>query len=137
MSNRRGTQLTKFEFDALSNYFDVCGIDYVDVSYQFRVGEHTGYIYTKNRKLKRAIEEAYKLKIDCVAKRKNGEVDIIEVKNVASCGAIGQLLSYKILYDNVSSRKVNLILICRFCNENVRKVCRFYKIDIVIINGGR
>lgn len=135
MSGRKGTQLTKFEFEILSWYFDCCGNDYTDIKYQVRVGVHTEYQYTKNRKLKRAIEDAYKLKIDCVARRKSGEVDIIEVKDVASVGAIGQLLAYKVLYDNVNERKIILTLLCRYANENVRKVCSVYKINILEMGG--
>jgi len=135
MNSRRGTQLTKFEFEMLRRYFSKFSKDYIDIEYQVKVGVHTEYEFVKDRKLRKMIEDSYKLKIDCVAVQKDGIVDLIEVKNVANTGAIGQLLAYKVLYNEEYKKDCNMILLCKAINENIREVCEYYDIVVITMKG--
>lgn len=129
---RKGTELTEFEFEMLRRYFLDRSHDYIDIQYQVKVGKHTTYEFVKDRKLRKMIEDGYKLKIDCVAVKMGGMVDLIEIKNVANTGAIGQLLAYKVLYEDEHKRDCKMILLCRAINENIRKACEFYKIVVIM-----
>lgn len=131
--SRRGTQLNKFEFEVLQEYFKDRSPDYYDISYQRKVGRHTEYKHIKDRKIRKMVEDGYKLKIDCVAKRKDELDEIIEVKRVADPGAIGQLLSYEVLYEEEFNRSCQLILLCRFIGENIKAVCDYFDIKVIVI----
>jgi len=134
MDGRKGTELTKFEWDMLYKYFDIKDTEYLDVKYQFRVGKIAMEVEGVDRKMMREIMATTRLKIDCVAKRNDGVTEIIEVKRVASAGAVGQLLTYKYHHRKEYHDQVELVLVCNYITNDVNDVCEKYKITVVVIN---
>lgn len=99
--------------------------------YDVRVGEGVdpGPGYEEEwRRLARLLTQK---RIDVVAE-KDGEVWIFEVKPDAGLGAIGQVLSYKVLYmkEHKDVHKVQLAIVTTRVDDDIREVCKEYGITV-------
>ncbi len=127
---RRNTELSKFEWDMLQKWRRGKSKKNKTYEYQVRVGSGADVEAVKSKWMKKCIRANSRLKIDCVVRRNNIPERIIEVKNIASPGAIGQLLCYKYLYDKEHDVYVKMTLLCKFASADIYELCDDNDIEI-------
>ena len=127
---RHNSELSIFEWEMLQIWIDQNHVSGNSYFYSYRVGAGADTECVKEKWMRKMIRHNSRLKIDCVRKGINGEVEIIEVKKVAEPGAIGQLICYKLLYDEEHGTDVRLILLCRFASNTMLQLCDLFNIKI-------
>lgn len=128
---RKYSELTIFEWEALQKYIKENAKEKCQHYYSVRVGGITELEGIKEEWLKTLIKHNTKLKIDCVEIDANNEIKIIEVKQVADTGALGQLLSYQFLYQLENNIMPKMLLLCLYANETILGLCEYFKIKVI------
>jgi hypothetical protein len=129
--NRKGSELREKEWKLIKLYLQMNERLYQKVEFSVRVGGGMTVSPLSDDWLKKMIDGVSRLKIDCVAVRTVQELDIIEVKERARAGSVGQLLVYTMLMKEFYNGKVNKLLLCESVHPDVEFACE--KLDIMII----
>lgn len=74
-------------------------------------------------------------RVDAIAV-KDGNVDIIEVKESGNMTAIGQLMSYEVLFQRTYTgfKTLTKRLVCGYARAEIENLCRILRINIDIVN---
>ncbi len=131
---RKGSELGKFEWNMLQKWRKLYTNPAAKYYYSYRVGGGVSTEGIKERWLRKCIFFNSRLKIDCVVYREFGPHDIVEVKRVATPGAIGQLLCYAEIYKDEQDAVNDMILLCCFASSDMYKLCDKFGIKLIIIN---
>ncbi len=109
---------------ANANFFDTVDYD-VAVGEGVVVGDVTADVYAKSFK------KLTQKKIDVIGYRKD-QVWIVEVKPFAGSSALGQLLSYRILFDDetLEGETVHLMIITNECRTEYKKIFESHNIRV-------
>jgi len=110
------------------------GKEYEPYQYDVHVGKASSLWKTGEPNWDRMADALMKKRIDAVS-RKEGVVHIFEVKPDAGLGAIGQLLSYRILYRDEFDYEGNieLHLVTNYTDIDTETVCREQNIKLHIV----
>lgn len=102
--------------------------------YDVKVGRGVGTVPGLEEPYQRMAIELTRKRIDVVASR-GRQVYIIELKEHAGVGSIGQLLSYKALYEDQHGpgRVTGLILVARSTDQDVQRVARAMRIQVILL----
>jgi len=74
-------------------------------------------------------------RIDCIGERKE-DIWIIEVASSPYLRAVGQCLTYKLLWeeDRKIDKPAKMVLVCYFLDADLKKVLRKYSVEVIEIN---
>lgn len=107
---------------------------YQSVQYDFHVGEAPPFntLYDDNEDLNQ--DMLYRLRIDVIGHTSN-TIDIIEVKPSAGPSTIGQLESYKVLYerDEEPQKPIRMVIVTNELKPNMDYLCRAKGIELVVV----
>jgi len=72
-------------------------------------------------------------RIDVVGIRVDGSIDIIEVSDHAGLRAIGQIITYKDLWNQIKPMKgkINPIIVCEYANPDMKFMAKKYGFKII------
>lgn len=107
---------------------------YDSVQYDFHVGDAPGFNTLMDDGEDRNQDKLYRLRIDVVG-RSGSSLDIIEIKPSAGPSTIGQVKSYKMLYerDEDPLGKVNMIILTDKENPNMDYLCKKEGVKLIIV----
>jgi len=110
------------------------GKSYEPYEYDVHVGKASALWKTGEPNWDRMADALMKKRIDAVS-RKEGIVHIFEVKPDAGLGAIGQLLSYRILYREEFDYggRIELHLVTNYTDIDTETVCKEQNIKLHIV----
>lgn len=108
--------------------------EFLTCQYDFHIGEAPPFNTLMDDDTDKNQDKLYRLRIDVVAISKN-RINIIEVKPNAGPSAIGQLQSYKSLYERDENPKmpVEMILITDKEVPNMAWLCKDAEIKLVVV----
>jgi len=134
-TSRKDTELTKYEWETMQDWIRKYGEPVYDYFYQYRIGDGVNTEAVKEKWLRMCIRHNSRLKIDCVVTGRDRNVKIIEVKNAASAGAIGQLFTYKYFYDKQFNTDAEMVMLCRFVSDDIKEICELLNIKVYEMEG--
>jgi len=110
------------------------GKSFEPYQYDIHVGKASALWKTGNPNYDRMADALLKKRIDAISK-KEGAVHIFEIKPDAGLGAIGQLLSYEILYREEFGYdgRIELHLVTNYTDIDTERVCKQRGIQVHIV----
>lgn len=93
---------------------------YIRVEHSRRVGRGVEPPAHYPEEYAKAVRNSSRLKIDCVGWINDGKCDIIEVKDRALPGTIGQLKIYQELLQKETGAKADLVIVCETMHPDVK-----------------
>lgn len=107
---------------------------YKQVQYDYHVGDGPKFNTLDDDETDRNQDMLYRLRIDVIG-HSNNSIDIIELKPNAGAGTIGQVTSYKILYerDEDPLLPVNAIIVTDAVNANMVELCKLQGVRLIIV----
>lgn len=118
---RKWTELQGEEYNLLSRYLSEMATQYIHTEPSRRVGKGVEPPEGTPEEYAKAVRNSSRLKIDCVGWTTELECDIIEVKERARAGTIGQLQLYQLLLQEETGVKATLVIVCETIHPDVKK----------------
>lgn len=133
---RRGTYTHMSPADtAIWNAFiDKFPDAFITCQYDFMVGDPPPFNTLMDDNTDKNQDYLYRLRIDVVAFT-NDSINIIELKPNAAPGTIGQLQSYKKLYERDEEPRfpVNMIIITDNARPNMEYLCKEHNVKLIVV----
>ena len=107
---------------------------FLDLNYDVRVGSAEYATGEQAAQYDRMWEELIRKRIDVVAETKE-EVWIVEVKPIANMSALGQVLSYSLLYEEERhpAKPIRRVVICQEIDRDMVKVYQAYDVTAYVV----
>lgn len=118
---RKWTELQAPEYNMLKRFLIEISPFYIRAEHSRRVGSGVEPPADMSEEYAKAVRNSSRLKIDFVGWRSEVECDIIEVKDRALPGTIGQLQLYKRLLERETKAKINLVIVCATAHPDVKE----------------
>lgn len=107
---------------------------YDQVAYDVYVGEIPDFVQQQAQDIGGDIHKLYQWEVDVLG-QKNGRVDVIEIKPDAGAGAIGQVLCYDVLLEDILPEDVQTqcVIITDRMRPNMPRIAARHRVRIVVI----
>ncbi len=107
---------------------------YKEVAYDVMVGDVPDFVMDATDDVGSNITTLYKWKIDVLAKR-GGGYDVIEIKPAAGASAIGQVICYDVLLDDVlgDGADTTPVLLTDSVRPNMPRLCAHHGVRLLVV----
>lgn len=130
----RYPHMVKDEIEEWKRFLKEHGNEFTDFKYDIRVGKGIGNLPGIGTQYQHMATYLSQKRIDVVGYKQNNRY-IIELKQSAYEGALGQLLGYKILYEDRYGKGTvqGLILVCTRADNDIIRSASVQGIQVIII----
>lgn len=129
---RKGTGLRKVEYAQAMRYMNEFVRGQGKPEFQVKLRGKREPVEGLRRSIKRMVEDLKSLRADMVIYYKNGSVEIVECKERAYAGSVGQLIVYEQLLKKNYGGMIMKTIICRSIQEDVKAACVEIGIKVVV-----